>query len=48
MFRVDMIFNFDGEYETYEYGTYEDRNKANEVAMWVRKVNECDVNVVEV
>lgn len=48
MFRVDMIFNFDGEIETYEYGTYEDRNKANEVAMMVRKTRECDVKVVEV
>ena len=48
MFRVDMIFNFDGEIEIYEYGTYADRNKANEVAMWVRDTRECDVSVTEV
>ena len=32
MFQVIMII--DG--EEYEYGTYSNRNKANEVALWLR------------
>ena len=48
MFRVDMIFNFYGEIETYTYGTYTDRNKANEVAIMVRDTRGCDVNIVEI
>lgn len=38
-----MIF---GE-EEYAYGTYDDRNKANEVAIMVREQRGCDVRIVE-
>ena len=40
-----MIFD---ENEQYVYGTYADRNKANEVAMMVREERGCDVYVEEV
>lgn len=43
MFKVVMIFGT----EEYAYGTYSDRNKANEVAMMVRDERGCNVKVVE-
>ena len=44
-YRVNMIFGKD---EVYEYGTYESRNQANEVAKWVRDTRECDIWVEEI
>lgn len=43
MFRVEMII----ENEVYEYGTYENRNKANEVALMLRD-EETDTRVVKI
>ena len=43
-YEVKMIF---GE-EKYTYGVYDDRNKANEIAMWVRDTREVAVEVVEI
>lgn len=43
MFKVIMII--DG--CEYEYGTYENRDKANEVAMWVRDTRKVWVRVEE-
>ena len=45
MFKVWMIFD---ENEQYVYGTYADRDKANEIAMKVREERGCDVYVEEV
>ena len=44
MFKVIMVFGN----EEYAYGTYSDRNKANEVAMQVRSQRNCDTYVEEV
>ena len=44
MFRVMMIV--DG--EEYAYGTYADRNRANEIAMQVREERDIDTYVIEV
>ena len=44
-YRVNMIFGKD---EIYEYGTYEDRNLANEVAIYIRDTQECDIWVEEI
>ncbi len=46
MFKVEMSFDFGDVW--YPYGTYADRNKANEVAMDVRDQRECRVRVLEV
>ena len=46
MFKVEMSFDFGDVW--YPYGTYADRNKANEVAMVVRNERNCWVQVVEV
>lgn len=43
MYKVVMIFGI----EEYAYGTYGDRNKANEVAMAVREERGCEVKIVE-
>lgn len=43
-YRVEMLV--DGVW--YTYGTYNDRNKANEVAMMVRDTRDVDVWVEEV
>lgn len=43
MYKVVMIFGT----EKYAYGTYSDRNKANEVAMTVREERGCEVKIVE-
>lgn len=44
MFRVEMLIDD----EWYTYGTYADRNRANEVAMAVRDERDCDVYVSEI
>jgi hypothetical protein len=44
MFKVMMYI--DGEW--YKYGTYTDRNKANEVAMWVGNERDCYTQVWQV
>lgn len=44
-YRVNMIF---GENEIYAYGTYESRDRANEVAEYVRETRGCDIWVEEV
>lgn len=44
MFRVMMIV----ENEVYEYGRWEDRNKANEIAMIVRDERRVDTFVEEI
>ena len=44
MFRVMMIVDN----EVYEYGRWEDRNKANEVAMIVRDERRVDTFVEEI
>lgn len=44
MYRVEMLV--DGVW--YTYGTYENRNKANEVAIYVRNERNVEVNIVEV
>ena len=44
MFKVMMVF--DG--EAYAYGTYADRNRANEVAMIVRNERGCETYIEEV
>ena len=44
MFRVEMCIDD----VWYPYGTYADRNRANEVAMEVRDERKCWVQVVEV
>ena len=44
MFKVWMVIDE----ENYIYGTYADRNKANEVAMMVRETRNCDTWVEEV
>lgn len=43
MYKVVMIFGT----EEYTYGTYGDRNKANEIAMVVRDERGCEVKIVE-
>lgn len=45
MFRVWMDFEEDGRFA---YGTYTDRNKANEIAMQVRAQRGCETYVEEV
>ena len=44
MYKVMMVFDD----EAYAYGTYGDRNKANEVAMMVREQRGCETYVEEV
>lgn len=44
MFKVEMFI----EGEWYTYGTYGDRDRANEVAMIVREERDCDVYVEEI
>lgn len=44
MFRVMMIVDD----EAYAYGTYADRNRANEIAMQVREEREIETYVEEV
>ena len=44
MFRVMMIVDN----EVYEYGRWEDRNKANEIAMTVRDERRVDTFVEEI
>lgn len=44
MFRVEMLIDD----EWYTYGTYENRNKANEVAQMVAEQRGCEVIIVEV
>ena len=44
MFRVMMIVDN----EVYEYGRWEDRNKANEIAMIVRDERRIDTFVEEI
>lgn len=44
MFRVMMIVDN----EVYEYGRWEDRNKANEIAMIVRDERRVDTFVEEI
>lgn len=44
MFRVMMIVDN----EAYEYGRWEDRNKANEIAMIVRDERRVDTFVEEI
>ena len=44
MFRVMMLV----EGEAYEYGTWSDRNKANEVAMEVREERRIETFVEEI
>jgi hypothetical protein len=46
MFRVEM--KFDGDANWYPYGTYETRDRANEVAMIVREERGCEVWIEEV
>ena len=43
MYNVEMIFGN----EIYVYGSYSDRNKANEIAMWVRETRQVETQVVE-
>ena len=43
MYRVEMVIDK----EVYEYGTYENKNKANEVALMLRD-DETDTRVVEI
>lgn len=43
MYKVMM--SFDNGNSWYEYGRYEDQNKANEVAIQVRNERECWVSV---
>ena len=43
MYNVEMIFGN----EIYTYGSYSDRNKANEIAMWVRETRQVETQVVE-
>ena len=44
MFKVIMIIDN----EEYAYGTYSDRNRANEIAMEVREQRSIDTYVTEV
>lgn len=44
MYRVEM--KIDGEW--YEFGTYRDRNRANQAALEVRDERGCWVQVIEV
>lgn len=44
MFKVEMLI----EGEWYTYGTYNNRDRANEVAMMVRDERDCEVYVEEV
>ena len=44
MFKVELLI----EGEWYTYGTYNDRDWANEVAMMVRDERDCEVYVEEV
>jgi hypothetical protein len=44
MFKVVMVFDSGN----YTYGTYEDRNRANEIAMMVREERDCETYVEEV
>ena len=46
MFKV--LMQFEGDSNWYFHSSWEDRNKANEVAMKVREIRKCDVWVQEV